>query len=344
MKRLFITSVCTLVLSLLGVFGANQNSMNLTNGSGTNSLTTDVVENVTNIEDQQSLPSDNQINAADAEAVKAVNIDKADAAAMNNVSDNQAAAKQVSVKTVKTNSGSNYGAKNGQKIYYKNVNLSGCKSAKDVVKVLQNNGYTGITMDNIKNIKSLKDILAIIQANNGGAAAPTTKPAPTVKPAPTTKPVPTTKPAPTTKPTPTTKPAPTTKPTPTTTNPSNKNFADEVLRLVNVERAKAGLSAYTTNSAISAAANKRAQEISKSFSHTRTNGTSFSTVLTEYGVSFRTAGENIAYGQKTPQEVVTGWMNSPGHRANILNANFNKIGIGVYQSGGVIYWTQEFTN
>ncbi|NLK74862.1 MAG: hypothetical protein GX288_06175 [Clostridiales bacterium] len=115
--------------------------------------------------------------------------------------------------------------------------------------------------------------------------------------------------------------------------------------MVNQERAKAGLSALTSNSTLTAAANKRAEETVQLFSHTRPNGTSFSTVLGEFGIQYRTAGENIAYGQRTPQEVVTGWMNSPGHRANILNGNFGKIGIGVYQSSnGTIYWTQVFTN
>ena len=125
---------------------------------------------------------------------------------------------------------------------------------------------------------------------------------------------------------------------------SNKGFAQEVLELVNAERAKAGLPALTTNAALKAAADKRAQETKASFSHTRPNGSKFSTVLKEYGISYRTAGENIAYGQRSPQEVVNAWMNSPGHRANILNRSFGKIGIGVYQSGGVIYWTQLFTD
>jgi|LFRM01.1.fsa_nt_gb uncharacterized protein YkwD len=125
---------------------------------------------------------------------------------------------------------------------------------------------------------------------------------------------------------------------------SSKSYAEEVLRLVNIEREKAGLPALTTNSELKAAADKRAQEIKASFSHTRPDGSKFSTVLKEYGISFRTAGENIAYGQRSPQEVVNAWMNSPGHRANILNSSFGKIGIGVYQSGGVIYWTQLFTN
>jgi len=80
-----------------------------------------------------------------------------------------------------------------------------------------------------------------------------------------------------------------------------------------------------------------------SFSHTRPNGSSFSTALKEQGASYSTAGENIAWGQKTPQEVVTGWMNSSGHRANILGANYTKIGCGFYQgSDGTCYWSQLF--
>jgi Uncharacterized protein with SCP/PR1 domains len=122
------------------------------------------------------------------------------------------------------------------------------------------------------------------------------------------------------------------------------SYAAEVLRLVNVERTKAGLSAYTTNKTITSAANKRAQEISVSFSHTRPNGSSFASVLKDYGLPYTAAGENIAYGQKTPKEVVSAWMKSTGHRANILNKRFKKLGIGVYQKNGKIDWTQEFTN
>ena len=146
--------------------------------------------------------------------------------------------------------------------------------------------------------------------------------------------------------TPTTAPkTTTTTPVTTTNNSSTASFANQVLQLVNQERAKAGLSALSTNTTLTSAANQRAKETVTSFSHTRPNGTSFSTVLKEFSISYNAAGENIAYGQKTPQEVVTGWMNSPGHRANIMNANFGKIGIGVHKaSNGTIYWTQVFTN
>ena len=126
---------------------------------------------------------------------------------------------------------------------------------------------------------------------------------------------------------------------------TNLTFAQEVVRLVNVERAKAGLSALTLDSELEKAATIRSNEIINNFSHTRPNGSSFSTVLKENNISYKLAGENIAWGQKTPEAVVTAWMNSEGHRANIMNSSFSKIGVGnVKNSSGTIYWTQLFTN
>jgi uncharacterized protein YkwD len=173
--------------------------------------------------------------------------------------------------------------------------------------------------------------------------APTATPAPTK--APTATPAPTKAPTATPAPTkaPTTTPAPTK--VPTSTNNYDSSFASQVLKLVNVERVKGGLHELTMSSALVAPANKRAEEIKTQFSHTRPNGTQWSTVLDEFNVSVRTAGENLAYGYNTPEAVVTGWMNSPGHRANIMNANFNKIGVGVYKdSKGTVYATQIFSN
>ena len=65
-------------------------------------------------------------------------------------------------------------------------------------------------------------------------------------------------------------------------------------------------------------------------------------VLGEYGVAYRSAGENIARGQSSPEEVVRAWMNSEGHRANILGESFTSLGVGVYKSGGTYAWTQLF--
>lgn len=124
---------------------------------------------------------------------------------------------------------------------------------------------------------------------------------------------------------------------------NDNSYASEVITLVNAERAKYNLAPLTTEKNLSAAALTRAKEIVKSFSHTRPDGTSFSTVLKEHGVSYRISGENIAWGQRTPQEVVSGWMNSPGHRANILNERFTSIGVGYHMENGRTYWTQLFT-
>lgn len=124
---------------------------------------------------------------------------------------------------------------------------------------------------------------------------------------------------------------------------SQGDYASQVVALVNAERAKYGLSALKVDSRVQQAAQVRAKETVQSFSHTRPNGSSFSTALTEAGVSYTRSGENIAYGQSTPQQVVQAWMNSSGHRANVLNESFTTIGVGYTVSGGTAYWAQLFT-
>ena len=130
--------------------------------------------------------------------------------------------------------------------------------------------------------------------------------------------------------------------TPEETKPQTPEEADyiaEVIRLVNQERAKEGLAALQTNDAITGAAQTRAEELPTLFDHTRPDGSSCFTALDEAGVRYWTAGENIAAGYATPAQVVAGWMNSPGHRANILNGSFTTIGVG--REGN--YWVQLFT-
>lgn len=122
------------------------------------------------------------------------------------------------------------------------------------------------------------------------------------------------------------------------------SYAEQVVKLVNEERDKAGLPALNMDVDITAAANVRAKEIKQKFSHTRPNGSSFSSVLREHGVSFMGSGENIAWGQRIPEQVMNAWMNSDGHRANILNKNFKNIGVGYYQDeNGTKYWVQLFS-
>ncbi|MFA9377837.1 MAG: CAP domain-containing protein [Lachnotalea sp.] len=125
---------------------------------------------------------------------------------------------------------------------------------------------------------------------------------------------------------------------------TNTSYAQQVVDLVNVERAKEGLTALTIDQNVVNAAMVRANEIQTKFEHVRPNGSPFVTALKENGVSYRGAGENIAWGQNTPKEVVNAWMNSPGHRANIMNPNFVHIGVGNLQnSAGTQYWVQIFT-
>jgi len=116
----------------------------------------------------------------------------------------------------------------------------------------------------------------------------------------------------------------------------------EVVKLVNAERAKAGLAALQEDWELSRVANYKSQDMhdKKYFDHTSpTYGTPF-TMMKNFGISYQSAGENIAMGQRSAQEVVTAWMNSDGHRANILNKNYTHIGIGYVADGN--YWTQMF--
>ena len=110
------------------------------------------------------------------------------------------------------------------------------------------------------------------------------------------------------------------------------SYESEVIRLVNEIRQQNGLRPLAANWELSRVARYKSQDM-------RDNGTPFQ-MLSAFGLSYRTAGENIAKGYASPQAVVNGWMNSSGHRANILNASYTQIGVG-YVSGGN-YWTQLF--
>lgn len=124
------------------------------------------------------------------------------------------------------------------------------------------------------------------------------------------------------------------------------SLPEQVINLVNADRAANGLAPLSSTPELMAAAQARAVEISSAFSHTRPDGSSCFTIFPEYGVAYNTAGENIAAGQSSASEVETGWMNSPGHRSNILSAGFGHIGVGYYNSGSGYshYWVQMFTN
>lgn len=174
--------------------------------------------------------------------------------------------------------------------------------------------------------------IAVLRCNRPAVTC-TVQACPTATPAPCETPVET----------PEATPAPTAAPSPTSA-PGVSEYAQEVVRLVNIEREKAGLAPLTMDATLSAAAQVRAQEIDVSFSHTRPDGTSCFTVLKEFGIGYRACGENIAKGSPSPARVVEGWMNSAGHRANILNENFTTIGVGVHaDAAGTLHWAQLFT-
>lgn len=119
-------------------------------------------------------------------------------------------------------------------------------------------------------------------------------------------------------------------------------YEQKVVDLTNQERAKNGLAALKVDTALSKVAREKSLDMSKNgyFSHTSpTYGSPFD-MMKQFGISYQYAGENIAMGQRTPEEVVQAWMNSEGHRKNILSANFNYIGVGYVESGN--YWTQMF--
>ena len=120
------------------------------------------------------------------------------------------------------------------------------------------------------------------------------------------------------------------------------SYEQKVIDLVNQIRVQNGLKKLTANWELSRVARYKSQDMKdkKYFSHTSpTYGSPFN-MIKNFGISFKTAGENIAYGYSTPEAVVNGWMNSEGHRKNILNPNYTQIGVGYVASGH--YWTQMF--
>ena len=160
----------------------------------------------------------------------------------------------------------------------------------------------------------------------------------------------TTRPPTTTAPTTTTAPAPppttaapaTTAPPPPPTVSAAPTAADQVVTLVNAERAAAGCPALAVSDALTTAAQGHSDDMSANdyFSHTSLDGSTASDRAEAAGFTGTALGENIAAGQRTPQDVMAAWMGSDGHRANILNCGYTVIGVGLNEDGW--YWTQMF--
>jgi uncharacterized protein YkwD len=182
---------------------------------------------------------------------------------------------------------------------------------------------------------------------------PDSSPSPSPTSASPTSPVPSSS-APTSPPTtaPTTTPpasSPSASPSPSasTAPDGNAAFEAEVVAIVNTERAKAGCPAVTADDRLTVAARGHSADMAARnyFSHTTPEGVAFSTRITNAGYRFSRAGENIAKGQRTPAEVMTAWMNSSGHKANILTCAFKNIGVGVVaDTRGTLLWTQDFAS
>ena len=127
--------------------------------------------------------------------------------------------------------------------------------------------------------------------------------------------------------------------------PARAGTAEDVVRFTNEERAAKGLSGLKIDKALMEAAAKRARECASRYSHDRPDGSECFTVLEEYEVSYRSAAENIYkdnFARPSGARTVEGWMNSPGHRANILNDDFTHIGVGAYSADGNNYVVQLF--
>lgn len=143
------------------------------------------------------------------------------------------------------------------------------------------------------------------------------------------------------------------KPKPKPSNPNleagenlNTTIEKEVVRLVNIERAKIGLAPLSYSEELARVARIKSQDMADKnyFSHhSPTYGDPFS-MLRSFGVNYKIAGENIAKGFLSAESAMRGWMNSSGHRDNILNPSFGKIGVGYVKVNGTSYWTQIFTN
>jgi uncharacterized protein YkwD len=140
-------------------------------------------------------------------------------------------------------------------------------------------------------------------------------------------------------------PGPATSPSSSSGGSSNGSFVDQVVALTNAERLGKGCKALTVDATLTAVAQDHSEDMAKRnfFDHNNPDGKSPFDRMSAAGYKYGMAAENIAAGYRSPADVVKGWMNSSGHRANILNCGVTEIGVG-YAAGGThgMYWTQDF--
>ncbi|MCN0152615.1 CAP domain-containing protein [Salinispora arenicola] len=231
--------------------------------------------------------------------------------------------------------------------------IGGAAAAATLVVSLGVGAVTLIGGDDTRPTSAAEDIVATNPTfgESSAPATPTTTASPSATPAsPSPSATPSRKPA----------PAPSrstaaSRPTParTTTSPAGSNStppsgnisadAAKVVSLVNAERAKAGCKALSVDDKLMTAAQRHSQDQAdnKKMTHTGSNGSTLGDRVKAVGYRFRAAGENVAWNQQSPEAVMNAWMNSSGHRANILNCSFTEIGVGIASSNGP-YWTQVF--
>jgi uncharacterized YkwD family protein len=211
------------------------------------------------------------------------------------------------------------------------ISLPGQASAATVTTVSQNfSGYEQL----VKYFQTYYNVTPTITKNTTVTYKPVATPVPQ-KSATVTAPQVTKSPAATAAPQATKTPAAAAAPV-----TAQLSYTQQVVALVNKERAAAGLQAVTALASLNKVAAAKATDMRTNnyFSHTSpTYGSPFE-MMTAFGVTYKAAGENIAMGQRSPEEVMKAWMNSPGHRKNILSASFNYIGVGFDNN----YWVQEF--
>jgi len=226
------------------------------------------------------------------------------------------------------------------------------QGVKYTIKTYFNNGNTRYTLDNDNNLVTspYSRFYNIIRFNwnnnnNKNKNNSNTNPGNTEKPQESEKPKTPSNPT-------TPQPKPEEPKTETPANPTTpgsnviNSMEQEVARLVNIERQKAGLAPLTLSAELSKVARIKSQDMADKnyFSHTSpTYGDPFA-MMKSFGIKYGYAGENIAKGYNSAESVMNGWMNSSGHRANILNPNFKTIGVGYVKANGTTYWTQMFTD
>ncbi len=328
-KTTVISSIAAIAI-IVSIFAFNSNAFELKNRViGVNKPTEASTSNTGNKQTSVlavSPESTKQTNKADDKQSTSQNTSQGTNKASNDSTQIEKVLQTVSQKTAepKASNVSTSVVKNSENC--SNTNLAGISNNQQaninslIEKLMDTNKFNSCNLPN--------KITDKLTSNSGSTSKPVTSNPTTTKPS-------TNKPASNT----------TSKPSTSTTSGDYSAFQKKVVELVNAERAKAGLNALKMNTELSKVATLKSQDMAKNnyFDHNSpTYGSPFD-MMKKFGISYRTAGENIAMGQTTPEQVMNGWMNSSGHRANILKASFTEIGVGIAKnSNGRLYWTQQF--